>query len=122
VDWAQSLKETARWIDANLSAGKPIYVLPFARAESPAIPLYLKDRATILKLDDPIPTSGVLIISSVWESGANDAKRRYRFLHSEKRIAQIGGGAMQVYDLDRIKFPSPASTSAPTSGPSENSD
>lgn len=114
VDWAQSLNQTARWIDRNSQAGRPIYILPFARPESPAIPFYLKDRATILKLEDPPPTSGILIISSVWESGANDGKRRYRWLHRAAPIASIGGGAMQVYDLDQIDIPR---TTAPTTAP-----
>ncbi|MBC8106967.1 MAG: glycosyltransferase family 39 protein [Anaerolineae bacterium] len=105
IDWAQSLKQAAEWIDRNPPGDKPIYVLPFARPESPAIKHYIGDRATIIRLDDPVPRSGLLIISSVWESGANDGKRRYRFLQSQKPIAQIGGGAMQVYDLDQIKVP-----------------
>jgi hypothetical protein len=111
VDWAQSLKQAARWIDANPQPrGKTICLLPFARAESPAIPFYLDGRAAVLRLDDPIPTRGLLIISSVWESGANDSKRRYRFLQRHKPIASIGGGAMQVYDLDQIKPPTTRAT------------
>lgn len=127
VDWGQSLKQAARWIDdakppfdsaQGRQAGRPIYVLPFARPESPAIRFYLEDRATILQLDDPIPTHGILIISSVWESGANDGKRRYRFLQRAEPIDRIGGGAMQVYDLDRIEVPrSAATTSQPTTPP-----
>jgi hypothetical protein len=112
VDWAQSLKQAAEWIDQNPTFDKPIYVLPFARPESPAIKHYIGDRATIIRLDDPVPRSGLLIISSVWESGANDGKRRYRFLQSKKPIAQIGGGAMQVYDLDQIKVPRAATSPA----------
>jgi hypothetical protein len=118
VDWAQSLKQAAEWIDQNRQLNKPVYVLPFARPESPAIQHYIGDRATVMRLEDPIPRTGILIISSVWESGANDGKRRYRFLQSQTPIAQIGGGAMQVYDLDQIVVPrSDRSTTVPATAP-----
>lgn len=114
VDWGQSLKQAARWIDEHPRTDKPVYVLPFARAESGAITFYLNDRAKVLTLEDPVPRHGILIISSVWESGANDGKRRYRFLQRAKPIASIGGGAMQVYDLDQIRV---ASSTIPATAP-----
>lgn len=110
VDWGQAIKQIRRWLQREAKSprlvqpGRPVYVRYFARDETEALEYFIeKDHlATVLRRSDPLPESGILILSAVWEAGGYDPTKAYMPLWKVKPIATIGGGAVQVYDLDRV--------------------
>jgi Dolichyl-phosphate-mannose-protein mannosyltransferase len=107
VDWGQGIRQVRAWILAHPDAranGRRVYVRLFCRPESPAIARYLSNlpRVTVLQADDPLPKSGLLILSSVIEAGARETAD-YTYLQKSNPQHSIGGASLHVYDLDRVK-------------------
>jgi hypothetical protein len=102
LDWGQSLKQAARWIEANKDsiAGRPVYIRPFAAANR-AVRHYVGDRAIPLRFGDRPPTGGLLIISPVCVSGVSESNDDYAFLRGVRPHDTVGR-TLYVYDLDRL--------------------
>jgi hypothetical protein len=98
VDWGQSLKQVRRWMDDRDPDGRPIYLRYFGTGD---VGHYLGDRVTLLGADDPPPTTGLLIISPVYEAGLYEPRDAYADLRSHEPVAVIGH-CMLVYDIDRL--------------------
>lgn len=101
IDWAQSFKQVARWIDARPDDGRPIWVAPWADATGLAAPYHIGRRAGILDGSAVMPRSGILIVSPVRLSGQYYARHQFeeiRRLDPHERI----GHSQHVYDLDRL--------------------
>ena len=98
VDWGQGLKQVGRWLDEN-PTDRPVYIR--YDWDQVWVDYYLAGRVRKLQWLQEPPTSGLLIICPVWESGYWDPTDAYRFLRPEKPIEVIGH-AMPVYDLDAI--------------------
>jgi hypothetical protein len=114
VDWGQALKQARAWIDARPRDGRPISLRYFGY-DSGNLRYYLGDRAVILKETDPPPTTGLLIISPVFEAGLYDDRDAYVGLQPYEPVAVIGHSLL-VYDLDRLGGGKPFRWPAPTSG------
>jgi hypothetical protein len=102
IDWAQSLRQVARWLDAHPHAGRPVYLGYFdiKDAPTPKTWWYIGDRANILSRSEPPPTHGILIISPIWEAGLYYWPDVYAQLREMEPDAIIGH-CMLVYDLDK---------------------
>ena len=70
-------------------------------AEPEAVRYYLGDRVVLFGDDDPPPTTGLLIISPVYEAGPYGPPDAYAALQPFEPDAVIGHGLL-VYDLDRL--------------------
>jgi hypothetical protein len=103
LDWGQSLKQAAQWIDAhpNLTKDRPVHIRPFAAANR-AVRHHLGDRALPLRFGNPPPTSGLLIISPVCLTGVSESDDEYAFLRGIPPHHTIGR-TLYVYDLDRLR-------------------
>lgn len=103
VDWGQSLKQVAGWIDANRGTlgDRPIYVRAFGDDLGFAHGWYIGHRATRLAMGSPRPTSGLLIISPIHVVGLYDLEQPYTVLATIEPDAVIAD-TMLVYDLDKL--------------------
>jgi len=96
LDWGQATKQIARWLDdRRLPPGKHVWLI-YHPERKDTLRHYIGDRATSLDLTDPRPTSGILIISPMQETGDPVVEKRLRALVPD---AVIGHAAL-VYDLD----------------------
>ncbi len=97
LDWGQALKEVRAWLAEN-PLPQPVYLRTFSDPKGIGPYYYFPHGVTILQKSDPPPTTGILIISMVRESGAYDRGTPYTALKDIKPIAVIGH-AMCVYNL-----------------------
>jgi 4-amino-4-deoxy-L-arabinose transferase-like glycosyltransferase len=110
LDWGQSLKQVRDWIEAHAAGRNDVFVMfdgdpsVFTRRH------YLDDRAIVLP-DRILPDHGLLIISPIFVSGADDIGGVFASLRPREPKA-IVGDCMLVYDLDHFQ---PA-TNPPESG------
>lgn len=100
IDWGQSLKQVAQWLDEHPHPGRPAYLGYFFDVPTPKMWFYVGDRAIPLERSAPPPTHGILIISPVWEAGMYFLQDTYAQLRSMEPDAVIGH-CMLVYDLDK---------------------
>jgi hypothetical protein len=102
LDWGQSLKQAARWIDSHpdLIRSRPVHIRPFAAANR-AVRHYLGERVNPLRFGDRPPKSGLLIISPVCISGVSESDDEYAFLRGVEPHERFGR-TLYVYDLDRL--------------------
>lgn len=102
IDWAQSLKEVAVWLDEHPHPGRPVYLgfFDIKDAPTPKMWYYLGNRTQILSRSEPPPTRGLLIISPIWEAGMYYWPDTYAQLRQMEPDAVIGH-CMLVYDLDK---------------------
>jgi hypothetical protein len=100
LDWGQSLKPAARWIDSHpdIIKRRPVHIRPFAVANR-AVRHYIAGRAAHVHFGDRPPTTGLLIISPVCLSGVSESADEYAFLRRVPPHHQIGR-TLYVYDLD----------------------
>ncbi len=103
VDWGQALKQARDWIDAHPHPGRPVSLRYFGTNynHSESVRYYLGDRVVLLGDDAPPPTTGLLIISPIWETVAQTKSSDYRALQRFEPDAVIGRSLL-VYDLDRL--------------------
>jgi hypothetical protein len=123
VDWGQSLRKAARWIDEHPQAGKPIHFAPrWDRQLVSYEYLVGRRRATLLDRGATPPRSGILIISPVWVTGVYDAPDAspYAFLRAMTPIDVIGH-ALLVYDLGDEGDTSDRTNAAPATAPAARS-
>jgi hypothetical protein len=115
VDWGQGLKEARDWLETHPQHGRTVSLRYFGtRAGEASIGYYLGDRVDRFGDDDPPPTSGLLIISPVYEAGLYSAPGAYFALHSCEPDAVIGHSLI-VYDLDRLGAGAPFCWTGPAS-------
>lgn len=101
IDWGQSLKQVRRWLDEHPTT-RPVH-LGLRTDESLIPPLYyIGGQFHIMTRSDQTPTSGLLILSPVWEAAIYDPFDRFAMVRPVKPIDVIGH-CMSVYDLDQIK-------------------
>jgi hypothetical protein len=105
VDWGQTLKQARAWLDAHPQPGRTVWLRYFGAVPG-GIRYYLGGRVASLGDDDPAPTSGLLIISKVYEAGPYGPPDAYTALWPHEPDAEIGQGLL-VYDLDRLGGGSP---------------
>jgi hypothetical protein len=100
VDWGQSLKQVGVWLDQHPCPDRDVYLLYFSQ---PYLPYkrYVGDRVRSLRLFDPRPTRGLLIISPVWMAGAYDPDNLYAALCDREPVAVIGH-CMLVFDMEEL--------------------
>jgi hypothetical protein len=100
IDWGQSLRRAAQWIDDNraLIANRPLYIRPVC-VSNRAVRHHIGDRATHLKFGDSPPSNGLVIISPVSLSGLSESSDAWAFLRHKKPLAQIGK-TLLVFDCD----------------------
>ncbi|MGB7158996.1 MAG: glycosyltransferase family 39 protein [Tepidisphaeraceae bacterium] len=103
VDWGQSIKPIAGWIDAHRTEidNRPVYVRPFGDDTGLATGWYVGHRATRVPLGVDPPTTGLLIISPVHVLGLYDSEMRYAALGSIEPETIIEH-TMLVYDMDKL--------------------
>jgi hypothetical protein len=105
LDWGQGVKQVGRWLQENtLDDGRPVHFAWFfiRRNPEPLWDQWIGQRAVRVWQDDPIPQTGLLILSATIESGVYDERGRYGFLRDAEPIAVIGH-ANWVYDLDALR-------------------
>lgn len=104
LDWGQGLKQARDWIDRHPQpAGRPIYLLYFGDPNSPRrVSYYLGDRVRLLRRQEPLPESGLLIASPVWVAGPFDWNDLYAALRA-RAPADVIGHSLLVYDLESLK-------------------
>ena len=102
VDWGQGLKQARAWLDTHPQPGRTVWMRYFGSNEATdGLPYYLGDRVVTFGDDDRAPTSGLLIISPVYEAGPYGPPSAYAALQPFEPDAVIGHGLL-VYDLDRL--------------------
>lgn len=101
LDWGQSLRQVRHWLDRNPHPGRPVHIGYFGNQARLSIAYYLGDRVKWwnYEYDEPLPTSGLLIVSPVVEGGAWASPQLVAPLKQRRPIAVIGD-CMRVYDLD----------------------
>lgn len=103
VDWGQSLKQVANWLDhrPDALANRPVYLRAFGDEPGVASAWNVGARATYLRFDSDPPTSGLLVISPLHVVGLYDEAQTYTALAKVDPVAIIGH-TMLVYDLDKL--------------------
>lgn len=100
LDWGQSFKEIAHWIDEHPQGNRPIYFAYYFTSQPTNIWYYLGDRVQQITRTESPPTHGVLIISPIWVAGIYYESDNYGQLRDLDPGAVIGH-SMLVYDLDK---------------------
>ncbi len=103
VDWGQSLKQVARWIDANKArlGERPIAVRAFGDDLGVAHGWYIGHRARRLGLGNDPPTNGWLVISPIHVVGLYDVEQRFVDL-APHRPDHVIADTMLVYNMDKL--------------------
>lgn len=103
VDWGQSIRPIAEWIDSHqdVIANRPVSVRAFGDDRNLARGWYLGHRAKSLNLGDARPTFGVLIISPVHVAGLYDTEQTYAAL-ADIQPDHVIARTMLVYDMDKL--------------------
>jgi hypothetical protein len=99
LEWGQSLKQVGEWISAHpeLNA-KKIYVAHYLAERGPHAAQYLPETTHVLRSENPMPKTGILIISPTWMISAYQAGDFYSKLRMRTPVDVIAG-SMLVYDL-----------------------
>jgi hypothetical protein len=98
IDWGQAVKQIRLWVDTHVPPDRPVHVR-YAFTPPAYAARLLGDRVHLLSPTDPVPTTGLLILSPGVEAGLLGPYDRYAPFRMLTPLAIIGH-AVPVYDLD----------------------
>lgn len=103
LDFGQAIVEIRNWVDDGARVpGRKVWLRYRGDADAVSTQYWLGNRVTNLNYASPRPTNGLLLIDPTFVVGDYDPADLYGDLRNVEPVAQIGHGAVLVYDMDAL--------------------